>query len=213
MYDISDIDITRQLQPYGLMANTALCAKIRSYIALLLRWNARMSLTTVTDPAEMVRFHFGESIFAFTSGLIREGRLADVGSGAGFPGIPLHLAYAGIRVDLIESNIKKCAFLKEVIRKLDIEKAVCVWQGRMEDFEQDGPRSRFDYISARAVGKFDELIVFAKNNLKKEGRLVLWVGENDAKEISSNHSKEFEWYSPVRIPQSDKRFLISGRTL
>ena len=86
---ISDGQIEAALRPYGIAASSELASMIPTYISLLLKWNRTISLTTVTDVDEILRFHFGESLFALTQLSIENGRLADVGSGAGFPGIPL----------------------------------------------------------------------------------------------------------------------------
>src|SRR6202142_1487279 len=106
--NLSNRYISELLDPYGFKSDAALCSQIRSYIEMLLAWNMKMSLTTVIDPVEIIRFHFGESIFALTAGMISEGRLADVGSGAGFPGLPLRLACPSIQLMMIDSNVKKC---------------------------------------------------------------------------------------------------------
>ena len=90
----------------------------------------RFSLTTVTDPLEIIRFHFGESLFAAKSLPITKGRLADVGSGAGFPGLPIRMISPNVDLLLIEPNLKKVAFLAEVIRSLDLNRTE-VFRGRI----------------------------------------------------------------------------------
>jgi 16S rRNA (guanine527-N7)-methyltransferase len=205
----SDSACIDELEKYGFRASDALCAQIRNYIELLARWNETLSLTTVTDPAEILRFHFGESIFALTSGLIQNGRLADVGSGGGFPGLPIYLARPSMSVTLVESNMRKCVFLREVARKLGVERGVRVWQGRMETFEAV-ESSRFDYVTARAVGDFVGILAFARTNLALGGRVVLWVGEEDAQKIPMDYASGWKWSEPVRIPQSERRYLLSG---
>jgi 16S rRNA (guanine527-N7)-methyltransferase len=205
----SDSACIDELEKYGFRASDALCAQIRNYIELLARWNETLSLTTVTDPAEILRFHFGESIFALTSGLIQNGRLADVGSGGGFPGLPIYLARPSMSVTLVESNMRKCVFLREVARKLGVERGVRVWQGRMETFEAV-ESSPFDYVTARAVGEFAGILAFARTNLALGGRVVLWVGEEDAQKIPMDYASGWKWSEPVRIPQSERRYLLSG---
>src|SRR5271156_5159350 len=114
-------DIQADLEPYGIEASSDLCTSIQRYIALLLQWSKRISLTTVTDPVKIVRFHFGESLFAASAVPIRGGRLADVGSGAGFPGLALRLAVADLSAALIESNVNKATFLSEIVRDLKLD--------------------------------------------------------------------------------------------
>jgi 16S rRNA (guanine(527)-N(7))-methyltransferase RsmG len=210
MYTISATRIAKELEPYGLNANEILCSQIRSYIEILLAWNRKMSLTAITDPVEIVHFHFGESIFALTVGAVSDGRLADVGSGAGFPGLPIRLARPSVNLTMIESNIKKCTFLREVSRKLGVE-GVRVLNSRMEDLPSPSADERFDFISARAVGDFEVLLHFATKFLTKEGRLVLWIGQEDSETLAAAHSVCWEWSDPILIPNSSKRNLLSGR--
>jgi 16S rRNA (guanine527-N7)-methyltransferase len=213
MSSISISNIAEELQPYGVKPNEVLSSQIRSYVEMLLVWNRKMSLTAVTDPVEIIRFHFGESIFALTAGAISDGRLADVGSGAGFPGLPIRLARPSINLTMIESNIKKCTFLREVSRKLRIDGDVRVLNSRMEDVATPSPSEdeRFDFISARAVGDFDALLAFARKFLAEKGRLVLWIGQEDAEMLAKVHSVLWEWSGPILVPNSSRRNLLSGR--
>jgi len=213
MSSISISNIAEELQPYGVKSNEVLSSQIRSYVEMLLVWNRKMSLTAVTDPVEIIRFHFGESIFALTAGAISDGRLADVGSGAGFPGLPIRLARPSINLTMIESNIKKCTFLREVSRKLRIDGDVRVLNSRMEDVATPSPSEdeRFDFISARAVGDFDALLAFARKFLAEKGRLVLWIGQEDAEMLAKVHSVLWEWSGPILVPNSSRRNLLSGR--
>ena len=213
MSSISISHIAEELQPYGVKSNEVLSSQIRSYVEMLLVWNRKMSLTAVTDPVEIIRFHFGESIFALTAGAISDGRLADVGSGAGFPGLPIRLARPSINLTMIESNIKKCTFLREVSRKLRIDGDVRVLNSRMEDVATPSPSEdeRFDFISARAVGDFGALLAFARKFLAEKGRLVLWIGQEDAEMLAKVHSVLWEWSGPILVPNSSRRNLLSGR--
>src|SRR5207244_13631657 len=93
---------------------------IRKYMDLLLLWNHKVSLTSIVDPGEILARHFGESMFAAAKFSILKGRLADVGSGAGFPGLALKIIRPELHVTLIEANAKKSAFLAEVVRDLGL---------------------------------------------------------------------------------------------
>ena len=130
MNKISNEAILRALEPYNFFASAEFCEKIRTYASLLLMWNRSISLTTVTEPLEILKIHFGESLFAISEVPISNGRLADVGSGAGFPGMALAIANFSLGVTLIESNAKKCTFLSEVARALELSN-VTVTRSRM----------------------------------------------------------------------------------
>lgn len=205
---LSNHEITATLESYGVSASHELCDHIRTYISILLKWNQKISLTTVTNPSEILRFHFGESIFAASAVPIQLGRLADVGSGAGFPGLALRLFVKPLDVVLIEANMKKAAFLSEVTRELGL-KGVEVLRGRMED--SDPGLGAVSFITARALGQHDELLRWSHARLDQDGKLVLWLGEDDATAISRNIS--WNWHKPINIPQSQRRFLLVGSKL
>jgi len=179
--------------------------KIQKYIALLGKWGAKMPLTSIRDPEEIVCFHFGESIFALSEGDIRNGRLADVGSGAGFPGLAIKLVNPSLPISLIEPNRKKCAFLNEVIRSLELENTRVL----SSNFKSSGiePRS-VSYITSRALGKSDLLLDWAHSKLKQEGSALLWVGGDDLKPIQSKSG--WDWAAPALIPGTRQRFLLRG---
>jgi 16S rRNA (guanine527-N7)-methyltransferase len=205
MTTLSPSEISHALEPYGATIGPAIADRIRAYITLLLKWNRSISLTTVTDPAEIIKFHFGESVFAAPVLKFAESRLADVGSGAGFPGLPLALAVPSLDVTLIESNAKKCAFLAEVIRALDLSDAT-VFRGRMEEFPPGS--ANFDFITARALGQFDDLLKWSIAHLAPGGKIVLWLGDRDARELS--RAPGWTWDRPILIPGSRQRYLLVG---
>jgi 16S rRNA (guanine527-N7)-methyltransferase len=202
---LSNETIIRALQPYGVTVSSRLCDQIRVYIDLLLRWNQKTSLTAVTQPEEIVRFHFGESLLAVPSVPIRHGRLADVGSGAGFPAVPIRMVFSNLSVILIESNQKKATFLAEVLRELQL-KNVEVRRSRMEDASfQDGA---VDYVSARAVRIDDGFLNWSCQSLNSSGSLVLWLGEGDAANVSGKPG--WKWMDLIRIPGSERRVILRG---
>src|SRR5579864_8581785 len=114
MVALTNTQINEVLKLYGVLPTPELAAGIRNYIELLLKWNKTVSLTTVTNVDQILAFHFGESLFALPMLPVEKSRLADVGSGAGFPGIPLAMARPSLNVTLIDPNAKKVAFLHEV---------------------------------------------------------------------------------------------------
>jgi 16S rRNA (guanine527-N7)-methyltransferase len=201
---LSNSTIAETLRPYGVAISPAVSDSIRVYISLLLRWNAKISLTTVVDPVEILKFHFGESLFAVSKVPMSNGRLADVGSGAGFPGLPLAISVPALEVVLLESNLKKSTFLSEVIRQLKIQNA-SVWRDRMENWQE---REAFDFVTARALGSHDEFLKWSSGALKPNGKAILWLGDRDASVIST--AAGWSWGSQIPIPDSERRVLLIG---
>lgn len=208
MNTISPAKISESLGLYGVPVNEQIIENIGTYTSILLQWNERISLTTVVDPAEIVRFHFGESLFACSVLPIANGRLADVGSGAGFPAVPVRMVSENLSVILIESNQKKATFLAEVGRELQFNN-VEVRRSRTEDVSLRG--EPVDFVSARAVRIDHDFLDWSHHSLNLTGSLVLWLGEEDASKIS--RSSQWKWGDPIRIPQSERRVILHGKKL
>jgi 16S rRNA (guanine527-N7)-methyltransferase len=197
--------IKEELRPYGISADDSLCEGILAYVELLLRWNSKISLTSVTDPVEIVRFHFGESLFGALIVDDKKSRLADVGSGAGFPGLALKLYRPSIQAFLIEPNAKKAAFLSEVARNLNLQ-GVEILRFRMEDLPVE--MGDFGLITARAVGSHEDLMRWSRNRLSVNGQLALWVADQDAAALAKDEL--YRWMEPLRIPKSEHRVILLG---
>lgn len=180
--------------------------KVEKYMDLLDRWGARMALTSIHDREEVVRFHFGESIFALSAADIGDGRLADVGSGAGFPGLALKLAVPSLPLTLIEPNKRKCAFLHEIVRSLELTD-VRIIAARFESspIERHSLRS----IACRALGKPELLLDWASEKLMIGGSVLLWIGTTEAEALLNERT--WNWDRPTLIPGTRERFLLRGR--
>lgn len=180
--------------------------QIRRYLEVLGLWNQIVSLTAVKSPDEMLVRHVAESLFATKIADFSQGRLADLGSGAGFPGLVLKIACPALAVALVESNGKKCAFLKEMARELDLAD-VAVLNQRIElvSFEPGA----FSFVTSRALGRFDYVLKWAESALKPGGLLVLWLGRRDAEELEGN--KIWHWQPAFKVPGSQSRLIMAGR--
>jgi 16S rRNA (guanine527-N7)-methyltransferase len=237
--------------------------QISTYIDILIRWSARVNLTAIRTPEEIVTRHFGESLFAArhllsapdgamgaspavheVAGVMLQAPapadttpasafaptlpptntppnrlparppfglpnstlplLADLGSGAGFPGLPMKIWSPPTRVTLIEANHKKVAFLREVIRNLTLME-IDVFPGRAEDF----PPASVAVLTLRAVERFDASLRMATALLAPGARLALLIGQvqvHRARELAPS----LQWSEPIPIPQSESRVLLTG---
>ena len=202
---VSDALLRQLLAPYGVALTAGQVHQIQRYISLLVQWNQKVNLTSITEFRQIIELHFGESIFAAHVAPIERGRLADAGSGAGFPGLALKIACPELRVVLIEANSKKAAFLAEVKRRLELEH-VEILRSRYEELSV--PAGFADYVSARAVGGFPGLLRWARGVLAPRGKLLLWLGADDSRRIS--RTSGWIWREPVAIPNSSNRVLLVG---
>ena len=205
-FEISDEQIREALSAFAISVNDEQIARIRNHTQLLLKWNQSIGLTSITDPVEIVARHFGESMYASKLLPVENCRLADVGTGAGFPGVAIKIACPSIRLKLIEPNNKKCAFLSEVVRSLGFSDV----EIQPERFEQIRPELiSANIITSRAVGEFKQLLRWATNALARRGHLVLWVGAEDSTRIVRNPG--WTWQPAAHIPDSQRRFILIGR--
>lgn len=194
--------------------------QISIYIDLLLRWNSRVNLTAIRDPEQIVTRHFGESLFAARHLLPDPGaspasssgpqsaatvpRIVDLGSGAGFPGLPIKIWSPQSPMTLIESNQKKVAFLREVIRALTLT-TIDVFAGRAENY----PAASATLVTLRAVESFASVLPTAAGLLAPAGRLVLLISQPQFREAQASLPR-FSWGVPLPIPDSTSRIILVG---
>jgi len=166
-------------------------------------------MTAVREPEEIVTRHFGESLFVarclFSANDERQATndVLDIGSGAGFPGLPIKIWAPQLQLTLIESNQKKATFLHEVIRSLTLTD-VDVFSGRAEHFTGTG-----DVVTLRAVERFDRTLPILRRLLAPDGRLALLIGEGQAAQ-ARELLPDLAWLDPIPVPQSSKRILMLG---
>ena len=227
--------IAELLQPFLGPANdqrltTNDLQNISTYIDLLFRWNARINLTAIHQPEEIVTRHFGESLFAArqlfparttlaplpepalseVEGAVQaeqrsaSTRLIDIGSGAGFPGLPIKIWAPKVEVTLIESNQKKATFLREVTRHLTLTN-INIFAGRAEAC----PNPPADVVTLRAVEHFETVLPIATHLVAPGGRLALLIGQAQLTQ-AHNLAPELVWAPPIPIPVSASRVLAIG---
>lgn len=212
-------------------------SQLASYLEILHRWNARMNLTAVRDPEQVVTRHFGESLFAaqnlFPNVASIGDCLIDIGSGAGFPGLPIKIWQPELDTWLLESQGKKATFLNEVVRALEFRR-IFVINARAEQFDarsavgpgalagaapdQSQSSDAADASSAalrvtvtlRAVEKFERILPVAAQ-LATGGRLALLIGSIQV-EPAKLLAPSFHWSAALPIPHSLARVLLVGES-
>jgi 16S rRNA (guanine527-N7)-methyltransferase len=196
--------IAHLLKPFIKLNETRL-SYISTYIDLLLKWNARMNLTAICEPSEIVQRHFGESLFAAKSLLDQKlpHTAIDLGSGAGFPGVPFALLAPDVQVTLIESQQKKATFLKELVRALGLSN-VKVFAGRAEGYSGTA-----DLVMLRAVEKFEQALRMAVRLTNEGGRVALMIGSGQV-EAARKLAVEVIWNDAIQVPCSLSRELLVG---
>jgi len=202
-----EADIHRLLDPFELELSSAQIGQIITYLELLLRWNAKINLTAIRNPEECVTRHFGESLY-LARRLALDGRLLDIGSGAGFPGLALRIVFPNLTTTLLEPVAKKRAFLKEAARACGIP-LVDVRADRLEEYVRTTSRAGFDAVTSRAVGQFERLVPQATELLRPGGKLCLWVSRAQGAEL--RHARiAVNWGAPIVLPMAREREVWVG---
>jgi 16S rRNA (guanine527-N7)-methyltransferase len=194
---LEEATVHRLLEPFGLGLSSQQIGQVIAYLELLLRWNRKINLTAIRDAPNCVRRHFGESLY-LSRWVELQGRLLDIGSGAGFPGLCLKIIFPDLSVTLLEPVAKKRAFLKEVARVCGMN-FVEVRRERLEDFAGALSPPLYDAATARAVGHLEELIPLASRCLKAGGELFLWLSRRQASLLGYRHVEVRE-VRRLRVP-------------
>ena len=208
---MSNIDILKNgIEDFGLEANEKVLSDFQEYKELLVEWNQKMNLTGIEDEKEVFIKHFLDSISAVTKGYIQNGMsLIDVGTGAGFPGMPLRICLPELKVTLLDSLNKRINFLQEVASKLSIDDIEFI-HGRAEDFgKNEDYREKYDIATARAVAGLPVLMEFCVPFIKVGGYFVCLKGPNANLELEESKKAmevlgvEYIEKIDVKLPESD----------
>jgi 16S rRNA (guanine527-N7)-methyltransferase len=187
----------------------ALAPRLLAYRDLLARWNRTYNLTAVRVPAQMVARHLLDSLALaphLAALAARAGRLADLGTGPGLPGIPLAIALPGLQVALVESTGKKARFLREAVRVLGLGNAAVV-ESRIEAYDEPG---RFDAITARALATIPRILELGGHLLAPGGRLLAMKGQRPDEELATLPGTwRVQSIQPLAVPGADgERHLV-----
>lgn len=185
------------------------------YMNLLIEWNKKINLTAIIEPDEIILKHFIDSL-TINNEIKKGDKIADIGTGAGFPGIPIKILNPENEVVLIDSLNKRLIFLDEVINKLGLKNISTVHARAEEIGHNKMYREQFDIVTSRAVAKLNVLLEYMKPLTKIGGKCICLKGPNIEQEISEAKNAleilggEITKISEIILPGSDnKRTIIN----
>lgn len=187
------------------------------YMQLLLEWNEKMNLTAITDPEEVIKKHFVDSI-TIKKYIKEENRLIDVGTGAGFPGIPLKIVDKSIKLTLLDSLNKRINFLNEIIEKLNL-KEVNTIHSRAEEYAKNKVRESYDVAVSRAVADLPILLEYLMPYVKLNGICICMKGPKAQEELERSKKAinilggKLEKVEKITIDEEMERNLIIIRKI
>lgn len=196
-------ELRKALPEYGVMLDSEAMVRLSQYLTLLSEWNRKLRLVGSVEPELLVRRHVAESLWLSQLVALHRQTVVDVGSGAGFPGMALQLAWPELQVTLVEANAKKAAFLKTVARTFGRGR---VLQGRLEEVALEG-----DLLTARALEHMEEAGPDRFRHLVSPGgRAAFWIGEETA-QAWHRSAENWTWEASRTIPGSTRRTITLAR--
>lgn len=180
--------LKKGMEEYGIQYNNVIIEKFKIYIATLLEWNKKVNLTAVTDEYEIVIKHFLDSLSCMQCGVdFSKSKVIDVGTGAGFPGVPLKIVMNGMKLTLLDSLNKRVVFLNELKERLGIECEVI--HGRAEEYGvKSGYRENYDIVLSRAVASMNILVEYTLPFVKVGGYLLCQKGPSLDEELEQSNN-------------------------
>lgn len=205
-------EFTKKMKEYANKIDILLQEKqidqLYDFMALLLAWNEKMNLTAIVEPEEIILKHFIDSM-TIAKYLEKNKKLIDVGTGAGFPGIPIKIIREDIEITLLDSLNKRILFLKEVIEKLQLTNIKAI-HSRVEDLGKNKQyRESFDYATSRAVANLSTLAEYLIPLVKIQGRCISMKGPNIEEEVQQSEKVilllggRIETIDTLHLPNSD----------
>lgn len=189
--------LNKELSSFGIeKIHDAHIVQLSKHYSMLCRWNHRLNLTRVTEPGLAARLHYAESLFG-ESFIEHAGTILDIGSGAGFPAIPLAVARPDVQVSALEANGKKSLFLKEARDELGLMNLKVI-KARLEDIDWSG----YELLTSRALDHAETVFSQVIEHLSSGQRLMLYCGPELIAKLEANYKTERH-----QIPHSEARFV------
>ncbi|WP_427814532.1 16S rRNA (guanine(527)-N(7))-methyltransferase RsmG [Enterococcus sp. 22-H-5-01] len=205
-----------ELEKLGLPLSEFQMEQFATYFELLVEWNQKMNLTAITELQEVYLKHFYDSItLAFSDTFEPKGKLCDVGSGAGFPSIPLKIVFPDLEITIVDSLNKRITFLSTLVEALEL-KGVSLYHDRAETFGQNKEyRESFDFVTARAVARLNVLTELCVPLVKKDGYFfALKAAKSDEELVEAKPAiallgGKLIQAEDVSLPNGDTRHIIT----
>jgi 16S rRNA (guanine527-N7)-methyltransferase len=218
-------DLLRQgLQEWGIQLDETTLLKFRQYYSLILEWNNRFNITAITEEKELIIKHFMDSLSAATSVNFQDQSVIDIGTGAGFPGIPLGLLFKNLRITFVDSSAKKTQFVETACKALGLTQYHVITDNIENISREEEHREGYDLVVTRAVSELRTLIEYSLPLLKVSGCLIAYKGPNSQQEVENSKNALTELNGAIKechemnLPFSDyKRTILIveklGKTL
>ncbi len=211
------VELQRQLSMFDICVDSSDIEKLLVLLEQLLHWNRTYNLTAITDPLEAIEKHLVDSLTLLPH-LGQAETLVDIGSGAGFPALPLKILRPDLQVISVDSVAKKISFQKHVVRKLQLQNFLA-WHGRAEELSQQSfLAAKADLVVARAFSSLPKLLDLALPCLKPDGRVIAMKGpegESELREVEGRLKKtgvecRHQVHLTLPVSGSVRQLLIFG---